>query len=122
MDTFDAYLEKIEDGQKRKRVEDIFTWVEKNYPELDKRIAWSHPIFTHHDTFIISFSSYKKHLSISPENKAIQVFEEEIKKRGLKAGKMEIQFPWDKEFDYALLKMLMDYNIEDKKDWKKFWR
>lgn len=122
METFEEYLQSLENQENRQRFSQVLKWVEEKYPELEKRIAWKQPMFTHQGTYIIGFSYAKKHMSISPEGKGIREFAEELDKRGFKYGKMTIQFPWDKEFDYELLAMMIEYNIEDKKDWKKFWR
>lgn len=32
---------------------EVLDWVAEHYPELELRIAWNQPLFTHHGTYII---------------------------------------------------------------------
>lgn len=119
---FDDFLEKIDNKENRKKLYDLLKRIENDYPMLEKRIAWNQPMFTHNGTFIIGFSVAIKHFSMAPEWKAIKEFEEKIDDAGYEHGKMIIKFPWDGEVDYELIREIIEYNIEDKKDIKTFWR
>lgn len=121
MTIFDEYLDKIEE-KNRKDLEAIFQWMEEEYPGLEKRLAWGHPTYTDHGTFIISFEAHKKDLGICPEAKGVGRFSQKLEERGLKYGKMTFKIPWDRDIDFGLLREIIDFNIEDKKDWDKFWR
>ena len=59
MELFDEYLERIGDPRHRARIQEVLAWVAETFPELTPRIAWSQPMFTHHGTFIIGFSTAK---------------------------------------------------------------
>ncbi|MEX1376345.1 MAG: iron chaperone [Eubacteriales bacterium] len=122
METFKEYLDTIENPENRMRVEQVLGWVQDTFPQLEKKIAWSQPMFTDHGTFIIGFSSYKKHMNMSPEKKTLDKFSDEIKKRGYTHTQQLVQFPWDKEIDYNLLEDIIKFNISDKKDCQSFWR
>ncbi len=122
MKEFSEYLEKIENPEHRKILSDILEKIEVDFPELEKRIAWNQPMFTHHGTFIIGFSTAKNHFSVSPEGKTIDVFKEKISACGYDYGKMIIKFPWKEEVNYGLIKKMVEYNIVDKADVKTFWR
>lgn len=119
---FDTYLGNIENAKHKEILKDLLTQIATDFPGLDTRIAWNQPMFTHHGTFIIGLSVSKKHISLSPEWKAINEFKEKIKEAGYEYGKMTIKLPWDNEVDYNLIKELIEYNIEDKKEVKTFWR
>lgn len=67
MELFDEYLERIGDPRHRARIQEVLAWVAETFPELTPRTAWSQPMFTHHGTFIIGFSTAKNHLAIAPE-------------------------------------------------------
>ncbi len=122
MDDFKAYLESIDDISHRERMEEILSWVAENYPELDTRMAWNQPMFIHEDTYIIGFSHSKKHISMSPEAKPIQEFEYLIEEAGLSYTDNIIRIRFEDRVPYELLKTLIDYNIEDKAGYTRFWR
>ena len=122
MDTFDDYLDQIEDFEHRARFAEVMAWMNSNYPKLGQRIAWNQPMYIDHGTFIISFNAYKHHMTVAPEVAGIKHFEEEIAKAGYKHTTMLIQIPWDKPVNYELMSKLIDFNIQDKADVQTFWR
>jgi uncharacterized protein YdhG (YjbR/CyaY superfamily) len=122
MEVFKEYVSGINDHQHRERVEGVLRWVAESFPDLDMRIAWNQPMFTHHGTFIIGFSTAKKHLAVAPESKAIVRFSGEIVGAGYDHTKELIRIPWGSPVDFALLGSIIEYNIADKKDCKTFWR
>jgi uncharacterized protein YdhG (YjbR/CyaY superfamily) len=108
--------------QQRERTEEVLNWVAEKFPNLKPRIAWNQPMFTDHGTFIIGFSTSKKHLAISPELAGIEHFSADIVQVGYEHTKMLMRFPWDRPVDYALLEKMIAFNIEDKADCTTFWR
>ena len=122
METIAQYLDSIIDPAQRKRMKEVLDWTQQAFPRLKPRIAWSTPHFTLNDTFIISYSVSKQNLAVSPEYKGLVRFAERFDAAGLKWSKMIVRFPWDREIDYALLKDIISFNIEDKKGCKTYWR
>lgn len=122
MDTFEAFLLTIPALEQQARTREVLHWVGQEFPTLDRRIGWNQPMFTDHGTFIIAFSVARQHLAVAPETVALDHFDERIKQAGLKRTKMLLQMPWNKPIDYALLKDIISYNIQDKKDCASFWR
>lgn len=122
METFKDYISAIEEGNKRERTKEVLTWVKDNFPQLDTRIAWNQPMFTHEGTFILGFSIAKGHLAVTPEPAGIREFTKEIEKAGYSQTKMLFRIPWDAEVDYELLKKMILFNLEEKKGYKTFWR
>ena len=122
MKVFEEFLTKIDNPEHRSRTKKVLTWVSENYPNLVPVIKWNQPMFTDHDTYIIGFSVSKQHLAASPEQAGIIHFSEQIVQAGYKHTKMLVQFPWNKQVDYELLKKMIEYNIEDKADCTTFWR
>ena len=49
--TLDEFLTTIPEGPKRDRMIEVLDWVKATYPDLELRIAWSTPMFTHHRVF-----------------------------------------------------------------------
>lgn len=122
MQTFEEYLENLENKEHRNYLAEILIWVEEKFPGLEKRIAWSQPNFVDHGTFIISFSYSKKNMVVSPEAAGVRKFSEELDKLGYGYGSMTIKFPWNRPMNYDLLEKMIRFNIEDKKDCETFWR
>lgn len=122
MDTIKEYVETISNEAQRARMEELFQWMEKTFPELSTRIGWNQPMYTHHGTFIIGFSISKKHMAAAPEQVAVDRFSEAVKQAGYDHTKELIRFPWNKPLDYGLLEEIIRFNIADKAETKSFWR
>lgn len=121
-DVFKPYVEKIEYEAGREKVREVYRWIESEFPELKREVKWSTPLYSHHGTFIVGVKPAKKHFSINPEPKGIEVFSSKIKHAGYSHEKMTYKIKYSDEVDYGLLKEIIEYNIEDKKDAGKFWR
>lgn len=122
METFEDFLATMDEPEKRQRLEEIFAWVEKEFPQLKRRIAWNQPMYTDHGTYIIGFSTSKKHIAVGPENAPIKRFANEIEEAGYEYTNQIIRYPWNKEVNYSLLKQIIEFNILDKADHTRFWR
>lgn len=122
METFKEFLSKIENEENRNKLASILDFIQNRFSQLKQEIKWNQPMFIDHGTFIIAFSVSKEHIAISPEGKTLEIFEEEIKEAGYKATKMIFRIKWKDKVDFDLIEKLVAYNIEDKKDMKKFWR
>ncbi|WP_455957132.1 hypothetical protein [Actinomyces sp.] len=60
----------------------------QHFPELELRIAWNQPMFTHHGTYIIGFSATSKHMAMAPEHATMIRFESVMRERGTDIGTM----------------------------------
>lgn len=122
METFEDFLTKIDVPENQKRTEEVLTWIAEEFDQLNQEIKWNQPMFTDHGTYIIGFSVAKKHLAVAPEKVAITHFKDEIKKAGFEHTEQLIRMPWNKPIDFELLKKIVVFNIEDKKECTTFWR
>ena len=122
MEVFKEYLESIDEISHRDRMEEILKWVAETYPELETRIAWNQPMFTHDGTYIIGFSHSKNHVAMSPEVKPIQKFKTLIEDAHLSHTDNIIRIKWEDPIPHELIQTLIDYNMEDKEGYTKFWR
>lgn len=120
--TLDEYLETIPNDDNRARMVDVLVWVGLTYPELELRIVWNQPMFTHHGTYIIGFSAASKHMAMAPERATMIRFEPVMRERGTDFGKMFARQPWDKPFDYELLDAFIQHQLAEKQDVTSFWR
>jgi uncharacterized protein YdhG (YjbR/CyaY superfamily) len=119
---FQEYLNGIEDPNKRERMKSIFSYIKKTFPQLKEEIKWNQPMFTDHGTFIIGFSMAKAHIAVAPESAAMGLFQQEIEEAGYSHTKGLFRIQWTDEVHYDLLRRIVAYNIESKKNMKKFWR
>lgn len=120
--TLDEYLETIPNDDNRARMVDVLVWVGLTYPELELRIAWNQPMFTHHGTYIIGFSATSKHMAMAPERATMIRFEQVMRERGTDFGTMLARQPWNKPFDYELLDAFIQHQLTEKQDITSFWR
>ena len=91
--TLDEFLATIHDADNRARMVEVLDWVAQHYPELELRIAWNQPMFTHHGTYIIGFSAASKHMAMAPERATMIRFEPVMRDRGTDFGKMLARRP-----------------------------
>ncbi|KAF5060234.1 iron chaperone [Proteiniclasticum sp. QWL-01] len=122
MERLEDFLDTIENEEHKKRTAEMIDWIRRTFPELGERIAWSNPAFTHHGTFILSLSLFKSHMSISPEQAGIERFARQLEAAGYEYGKMTFRLPWNLPVNYDLLREIIAFNLEDKKDIKTYWR
>ncbi|MCO4096030.1 iron chaperone [Macrococcoides canis] len=122
MEQFNEYLEGIQDKQKIEKISVLFNFIDTTFPELVRVFKWNTPMYTHHDTFILGISYAKAHISIAPENIAMEKFKNEFDSRGYSSTKGLFRIKWNDEVDYELIEKIIRFNIEDKKDIDTFWR
>lgn len=122
MNEFLPFLEKMTDPAQRARMEEILNWVHTTYPQLEMRLAWNQPMFTHHGTFILAFSVAKPHIAVSPEQYPILRFAQEIDAAGYSRSDMLFRIPWKSDVNYSLLSQLIEFNLVDKAETTTFWR
>ena len=72
---------------------EVLNWVAERYPELELRIAWNQPMFTHHGTYIIGFSAASKHMAMAPERATMIRFEPVMRERGTEFDTMLTPHP-----------------------------
>ena len=122
MQEFEPFFEKIEDPEHLATFKSVLAWVEKTFPQLERRYGWNQPMYTDHGTFIVGFNIAKPHFSVAPEGQTVEHFSEEIKAAGYEHGKMFIKIKWDGLIDFNLLERIIQFNIIDKKQCDTFWR
>lgn len=122
MNVFSNYLAEIINLTHRERMRDILEWTIKTFPQLNGRIAWNKPMFTFHGTFIIGYSISTKHVGVMPEEYTLTKFTPAIEAVGYTHGTRLFRLPFNEPVDYGLLKQIIEFNLEDKKDTQTFWR
>lgn len=120
--TLGELLSTIPDADNRARMVEVLDWASYNFPELELRIAWNQPIFTHHGTYISGFSAASKHMAMAPERATMIHFEPVMRERGTDFDTMFARQPWGKPFDYELLDAVIQHQLAEKHDITSFWR
>lgn len=122
LDNFADYLTKIDNPIHREQLTGVLQWIIDEFPALETKIAWNQPMFTDHGTFILGLSVAKHHFSIAPEGIVIEKFADKIANANYSTGKQFMRIKWDQAINYDLLRDIIQFNIDDKKDCPTFWR
>lgn len=122
MEVFAKYLAGIDNSDHRVLTGEVLQWVANEFPNLEPLIKWNTPMFSNHGTFIIGFSTAKQHMSVSPEQAGITKFADDISQAGYSVTKGLFRIQWNQPVNYELLKKMIEFNIQDKADYKSFWR
>lgn len=100
---------------------ELLGWMVENHTELETRIAWNQPMFTHHGTFIVGFSASKAHVSGAVEDVVLERMRADFTAAGYKCLKRTVNFPLSKPLPFDLLNRAIAEQIELKKDVTSFW-
>jgi len=119
---FDDYIQGITNHDIQEKVQAIISFIENTYPELETKIAWNHPHFIKQGTFIFALSYAKGHVALAPEAVTVNKFKEEAKEKGYQVTKQLIKIKDKQTINFDLIKKMIDFNIEDKNGYKKYWR
>lgn len=122
MTEFNDFLQSLENDKQTSTMEAIFNWISETFPELETTVKWNQPMYTHHGTFIIAFSKSKQHFSVAPEAKGMAEFTDQIEAAGYSQTNNLFRIKWTQDVNYALLKSIIQFNIDDKADCTTFWR
>lgn len=115
------YIDRIDNLDYQIQFKAVVEWLLKTYPQIKSVYKWNKPMFTDHGTYIIGFSVATKHFTVLPEAYVFQKFLPQIEARKLKHGKKTFQVPFDQEIPYELLKEIIQFTINDKRDVQTFW-
>lgn len=120
--TLEEFLNSIDNTEHREYVLELIKHIKEKYPTLDLEIKWSQPMFTQNNTYIIGFSTAKKHFAVAPEGKGVRQFQDYLDEHEMDYTKQLIRMPWNQPFDISLIDEMIEFNMEDKKGYPHFWR
>ena len=97
----------------QERMQTIRELVHKIAPEVEEVISYQIPAFKIGKTFLIYYSAYEKHISLSsPWSEALLAeFAPELK--GLKVTKSAIQFPYNKPLSLDSIERLLKFRKKE---------
>jgi len=108
--TLDEYL-KEHDEVKRKKVKEIFSVIQKQFPKLELVIAWNQPMLKYQNSYVFGLSVAKNHLTLAPFNPAVlESLQEQL--ASYEVNKKTFKVPIDWKVDRTLLKNLITATLE----------
>ncbi|MGB4984593.1 MAG: DUF1801 domain-containing protein [Erysipelotrichaceae bacterium] len=122
MKTFEDYLVSLKTKEQKDKITEIINWIDENYPQLEKRIAWNVPNYVYKNTFILGLSVSTKHISINPEPQTMMVYSDRIKNSGYSQTSNIFRILLSDKIDFPLIQQIIDYNILEKEGCNTYWR
>ncbi len=122
VDQIDIYFKKIEDEQNRKMVTDLYNFIINIDDKLQPMYAWNQPMIKLNETFICAFSTAKAHFAIGLEGETREFFKERIEEHGYGLMLKGFKVKYNQEIDFDLIKEMILFTMEVKKDAKGFWK
>lgn len=84
--------------------------IRNSAPKAKETIKYGIPTFTLHGN-LVHFAAFKNHIGFYPTPGGIDAFKQELSI--YKGAKGSIQFPFDKEIPYDLIRKIVDYRVKE---------
>lgn len=104
------------------KIVSIFEFMEEKFEELVLEIKWNEPMFSFNNSFIIAFSVWKNHISISLEKYAIDIYKEKLLSFNYEVTSNLFKIKKDQEVDFDLLFEIINFKIKDKSNSNTFFK
>jgi uncharacterized protein YdhG (YjbR/CyaY superfamily) len=101
--TFPDYIQKIM-VRVRKTIMD-------STPDVVESISWGMPTFKTHERPLVYFAGHKHHLGFYGTPTIQAEFADEL--AGYKQGKGSVQFPYDKQVPFELIRRIVEFRIKE---------
>ncbi|MDF2484594.1 MAG: hypothetical protein K0R46_762 [Herbinix sp.] len=85
-------------------------------PEATEKISYQMPTF-YLEGNLVHFAAFKNHIGFYPTPSGIEAFQEELSK--YKGAKGSVQFPLDQPIPYELIRRIVLYRLEERRNQKK---
>lgn len=121
MTSFETIIEKINNEDHRAKYLSVIDWIKEEYPELLLAIKWSQPCFEKDGAFIISVTPFKAHMAVNLEKAGMKQFADTLDETDYSQTAMTFRIKWDQVVNYDLLKEMIDYQLEAKRDATTYW-
>ncbi len=118
---FEHFLAAIDNEEHRLKFAHAMAAATAPFPQLKAEYKWNQPMFTDHGTFITAFSVASKHFSVALEHLGMEKFGPRIDDEGYSRGKKLMRIRFDQPIPVALLRDIIEFQIEAKKDCTTFW-
>lgn len=115
------FLAEVENSRLSIKLKEIISWIETTYPNFKLEYKWNQPMLTKNGTYIMGFSVSKKHLSVGLEDIVMKHFQDKLDQLGIEHGKMIFKIKENEMVNYDLIKELIDYIVDLKREDVTFW-
>ncbi|MBD3948207.1 DUF1801 domain-containing protein [Tuanshanicoccus lijuaniae] len=117
-----TFISELENSVQAQQLQQIYEMIQAEFPQLEYAVKWNQPMFLDHGTYIIGFSVSKHFVNVAPEIATMEHFSTEIKEKQYATTKNFLKIGVKDKVDLELIKRMIAFNIEEKKDYQKFWR
>lgn len=107
--TIDEYIGQY-DGDKATRMKKLRQLILSCSDEITEKISWGMATFVLHGN-LVHFAAEKNHIGFHPAPSAIEAFKDRFS--DYKYSKGTVQFPYDKEMPYDLIKEMVMYRVKE---------
>jgi uncharacterized protein YdhG (YjbR/CyaY superfamily) len=111
--------EYLELNDKDNKLKNIYSYILKEYPELELIMKWDNPVLIIHNTFIMSIVLNNEDIVVSIEETALNSFREEFKDK-YRLNRWLLKT--DKELELKDINKMIDYKLIEKKDYNTYWK
>lgn len=115
------YFEKVEDIANRQKVENLYNQLVGLDPDLNILYAWNNPMIKYKESFNCGITVAKAHFTIAFDSVALEFFKERILEAGYGLNLKTFKIKYNQEIDFDLLREMVLFSIELRKDAKGFW-
>lgn len=119
---FNDWYNKTSNAKSKEMVLEIHNFILDNFKDIVCEIKWNTPMYVLNKTFILGLSALKAHVSLAPEKEVITLFKDELIANNYIVLNNLFKIGIDHEINFDLIKKIIDFNIESKKDSKTFFR
>lgn len=115
------YFDNIERDDDRAKVANLYNELLKIDKSLSPIYAWNNPMIKYKEAFNCGISVAKAHITIAFDVEALEFFKERIIESGYKLNAKTFTIKYNQDINLELLKSMVLFSIELKKDAKGFW-
>lgn len=115
------YFDKIENDDDRVKVTNLYNELLKINENLAPIYAWNNPMIKYNEAFNCGISIAKSHFTVAFDVEALEFFKERISENGYKLNAKTFTIKYNQDIDFNLLKDMVLFSIELRKDAKGFW-
>lgn len=110
MSVIDEYLKNVENPQKTE-LEKVRQLIKQIVPDAKEVITYGVPGFNYKSKYLITFASFKNHMSIFPGSEAIECYAKQLQE--YKTSKGTVQFTVQKPIPENTLVRIIKYRKSD---------
>jgi len=106
----DEYIQSFPENT-RKVLMEVRRIIQKASPEAEESISYGMPAYKTFGKPLVYFAAFKSHIGFYATPSGHAEFAHELSK--YKQGKGSVQFPIDKEIPFELIKMIVEYRVQE---------